>query len=183
VRPILRRIVVPLDGSSLSENILGVVANTACSLNARVLLLRAVPPVTLSATNPTTELAYPVVVEDDAATRRLADEAKRQLADVKRLLTHLGCMHIETEVVVASDSARAIVDFARDHEADLIAMSTHGRGVSRLVVGSVADRVLRESGIPVLLSHPHGLRLEPPLLTEAAVAEQLSALTTADNEC
>jgi len=182
MRPILRRIVVPLDGSSLSESILGVAANMACSLKARVHLLRAVPPVTL-VTNPTTELAYSLMVEDEAATLRLVDEARRELGDVRRLLSHQGCMHVETEVVVASDAAKAIVDFARDHEADLIAMSTHGRGVSRLVVGSVADRVLRESGIPALLSHPHGLRPELPLLTETAVAQQLAALTAVDIEC
>jgi hypothetical protein len=42
--------------------------------------------------------------------------------------------------------------------ADLIAMTTHGRGASRLVIGSVTDKVLRGSHLPLLLYHPVGVR-------------------------
>jgi nucleotide-binding universal stress UspA family protein len=57
-------------------------------------------------------------------------------------------------VVVADHVAIAILDFARGHSVDAIAMTTHGRGMSRLFVGSVADKLLRASGVPVLLYHP-----------------------------
>lgn len=184
VRPILRRIVVSLDGSPLSESILGAVSELARCINGRVSLLRVVAPVALGVTNPSTELAYPLAgVPDEAATHRLVDEAGRELAEVRQRLSRLGMTYVESGVVVAPDAAKAIVDFAQRREADMIAMSTHGRGVSRLVVGSVADRVLRDSGLPVLLSHPLGLSLEPEPLTEAEIAEQLPALTAADNEC
>lgn len=184
VRPILRRIVVPLDGSPLSESIIDVVSTLACCINARVMLFRVVPPATFGVTNPTTELAYPLAgVPDEATTHRLVDEAGRELAEVRQRLSRLGMTYVESAVVVTPDAARAIVDFARHREADLIAMSTHGRGVSRLVVGSVADRVLHDSGLPVLLSHPRGLSIEPELLSEAAVAEQLPALSAVEMEC
>jgi nucleotide-binding universal stress UspA family protein len=179
-RPILRRIVVALDGSPLSESILGAVSKLACCINARVILLRVVAPVGLGVTNPTTELAYPLVIQDVAVTQRLAEEAGRELAEVRQQLSRLGVTFVESAVVVAPDAAKAIVDFAQHREADMVAMATHGRGVSRLVVGSVADRVLRESGLPVLLRHPQGMSIEPALLTEAAIAEQLPALAVAE---
>ncbi|QLQ08828.1 MAG: universal stress protein [Anaerolineae bacterium] len=51
--------------------------------------------------------------------------------------------------------ADAIIDFAREKEADLIAMSTHGRtGPSRWFLGSVADRVVRGASMPVLIVRP-----------------------------
>jgi nucleotide-binding universal stress UspA family protein len=160
-RPLLRRIVVPVDGSPLSASILGIAANVAASLRARVFLVRVVVPVPLGVSNPATELPYPMVIPDDATTRRLVDEASLDLANVGRLMSHLGCETVESKVVVAPDAGDAIVKFARDREADMIAMATHGRGVSRLVVGSVADRVLHESGHPVLLIHPQGLSIAP----------------------
>jgi nucleotide-binding universal stress UspA family protein len=49
----------------------------------------------------------------------------------------------------------AIVDYAEGHEIDLIAIATHGRsGLGRLVFGSVADFVLREAGLPILVVKP-----------------------------
>jgi nucleotide-binding universal stress UspA family protein len=59
--------------------------------------------------------------------------------------------------VVESSVAHAIIAFASAHEVDVIAMSTHGRGASRLIIGSVADKVLRGSGLPILLHRPIGV--------------------------
>ena len=83
---------------------------------------------------------------------------------------------VATDVVVEGSAAHAILDYARTHEVDVIAMSTHGRGASRLVMGSVADKVVRGGGVPVLLSCPVGLTDERPVLTPSSVAEQLPAL-------
>jgi nucleotide-binding universal stress UspA family protein len=58
-------------------------------------------------------------------------------------------------VIVTGPIADAIIEFARDKKADLIAMSTHGRtGPSRWFLGSVADRVVRGAGVPVLMVRP-----------------------------
>lgn len=58
------------------------------------------------------------------------------------------------------DPAEEILKYAEVHEADLIIMSTHGRsGVSRWAFGSVADRVIRNSTVPVLIAVPKGCRI------------------------
>ena len=79
------------------------------------------------------------------ATRAVA-EAERTLAEA---LGHLS----ETEVigqVVVGTAADTIVQYAADHDADLIVMGTHGRsGLAHLFMGSVAERVLRSAPCPV----------------------------------
>ncbi len=56
--------------------------------------------------------------------------------------------------------ADIIVEFAKNSATDLIIMSTHGRsGISRWAMGSVADRVIRGSTVPVLIAVPHGCRI------------------------
>ena len=57
-------------------------------------------------------------------------------------------------MVVATHVASAIIDYASATGIDLIAMSTHGRGASRWLLGSVADSILRASNIPLLLMKP-----------------------------
>lgn len=60
-------------------------------------------------------------------------------------------------VLDAADVTRAIVDFAHKEKADYIAMATHGRsGLRRLLLGSVAEQVLRHSHVPVVLYPPAG---------------------------
>jgi nucleotide-binding universal stress UspA family protein len=57
------------------------------------------------------------------------------------------------QLILEGDAAELITELASNRKADLIAMSSHGRsGLSRLVFGSVADAVLRESNVPVLLT-------------------------------
>lgn len=58
-------------------------------------------------------------------------------------------------VLDAMDVPRAITDFAKSEKADYIAMATHGRsGLRRLLLGSVAEQVLRHSSVPVILYPP-----------------------------
>ncbi|MBI4545817.1 MAG: universal stress protein, partial [Gemmatimonadetes bacterium] len=60
-----------------------------------------------------------------------------------------------TAVIVHASPAAGILDFAERNAVDLIAMATHGRGgVSRIMLGSVADKVLRGARAPVLLYRP-----------------------------
>jgi nucleotide-binding universal stress UspA family protein len=139
----LRRILVPLDGSELAEAALPRVAALAQASGARVTLLQVVGP-------PTPELQpYEVAVlpEDDEA---LAEQARRYLAGAAARLSERG-VGVESEVAFGWPAER-IGAAAAEHHADLIAMSTHGRGgLDRLIVGSVADRVLRRAEVPVLL--------------------------------
>lgn len=58
---------------------------------------------------------------------------------------------------VSSNTADALLTAAAEQHADLIALTTHGRGgLRRLVLGSVADKIVRASGLPVYLTRPSG---------------------------
>jgi nucleotide-binding universal stress UspA family protein len=155
---LFKHILVPLDGSALAADILSSAAALARCDGARVTLLRVVQPVPLMAVDVDMAFTYPPFVQDDEATGQLVDEAKQQLDEVSRRLGDETGISAGAHVVVAGHVAQAILDFASGHAVDVIAMSTHGRGASRFFVGSVADKVLRASGLPMLLHRPTGVR-------------------------
>ena len=76
----------------------------------------------------------------------------------------------KTIVLTAASPSYAIVDYARDHGIDLIVMGTHGRGaLAHLVMGSVAERVVRLASCPVLtVRHPEHEFVKPDALLVAA---------------
>ena len=66
-------------------------------------------------------------------------------------------MRVEVELIVGGAADEAILDYAKENNIDLIVMSTHGRsGVHRWIFGSVTQRVLRHSPVPVLIVPPAG---------------------------
>jgi nucleotide-binding universal stress UspA family protein len=146
------RIVVALDGSPLAEQVLPHVEALATRFDSTVTLLRTTTaPGTIIAetTAPTTSVAGPVVDPTPIveAERR---EATAYLVSLADRLREQG-LTIESEVSEGS-AARVIVERAQALRADLIAMTTHGRGgLGRLVFGSVADAVLRSAACPILL--------------------------------
>lgn len=138
-----KRALVALDGSPVAETIIPFILDIAGPLDLDVILLCVLQPVS------------PVVIDgaayapvEDPATERI--DAQEYLAPVAIELRSKG-VRVTTEVR-SGDAAREIVAAAREAGADLIAMSTHGRGgLGRLVFGSVAEAVLREAEVPVLL--------------------------------
>jgi nucleotide-binding universal stress UspA family protein len=91
------------------------------------------------------------------ATPLHAPEVDRKRAEAQERLQELAAAHFtglatDAVAIVATSAAEAIADHAHQHGFDLIAMSTHGRsGFRRLVLGSVAEAVLRHAEVPVLL--------------------------------
>jgi nucleotide-binding universal stress UspA family protein len=90
--------------------------------------------------------------------QQLVDEARERaqtyLDDVAGGLRDDG-LQVETHVTVEPQPATGIVSYARDERFDLVAMATHGRGgVSRALLGSVADKVLRGGHAPTLVVRP-----------------------------
>jgi len=81
----------------------------------------------------------------------------------------------EGVLITSSSPAFAIVDYAREHEIDLIVMGTHGRAaLAHLMMGSVAERVVRLAPCPVLtIKHPEHEFIQPDAL--AAVARGVVA--------
>lgn len=154
-RHLFKRILVALDGSSFADEILSA-ASALCECgNGRLLLTQVVQPVPLIvpeaiAANGDSFAGFPPMIVDTAATRQLAADVKAHLAATARTLQerHIEC---EIHVPVAEHVARAILDTARATGADAIALTTRGRGASRLFMGSVADKVLRGGGLPTLL--------------------------------
>jgi nucleotide-binding universal stress UspA family protein len=150
-----RRIVVPLDGSPLSEAILPEIERLAANTPTQVILLSVAPiPETIERRDDT--IAYLDQLMQEEATelqRYLARHAHRLIAAGVRVQTRVRFGDPATEIVACAD----------EEEADAIAMCTHGRsGLDRLIHGSVAGTVLRSTRRPVLLLRP----------TEAAFARE-----------
>ncbi|HEV8585846.1 MAG TPA: universal stress protein [Methylomirabilota bacterium] len=134
-------VLVPLDGSRLAEGALATALGLARE-GAALVLLRAVE-------------AHGTPFADPAAAQVAAiREAEDYLAGVAARLRDAGALEVETSVWYGPP-AEAIADAARYRKADLIVMSTHGRsGLGRLVLGSVAESVLRSTSTPILLLRP-----------------------------
>ncbi|HEX2716386.1 MAG TPA: universal stress protein, partial [Gemmatimonadaceae bacterium] len=176
-RQLFSRILVPLDGSELARDILPAAAALARCSGGQIVLLRVVHPVPALAVNPDVLFAYAPPVPDDAATRPLVEEAERDLVEASRMLAESGARVVAHRVIVAEHVAQAIIGVASGAGADVIAMSTHGRGTSRLALGSVADKVLRASGLPLLMRRPAKVAEESLAVGVAAAADQLPALS------
>jgi nucleotide-binding universal stress UspA family protein len=143
-----RHILVPLDGSALAEESLALATRLAALGDARITLLRAVVP-QLAIARPSTVLQFNVEQLD-----AYESEARRYLETVAASLRR-AVPSLETVVMIAESPARAVLEFASQHDVDLVAMSTHGRsGFRRVMLGSVADKVLRGAHCPVLLTRP-----------------------------
>jgi nucleotide-binding universal stress UspA family protein len=146
------QIVVALDGSPLAEQVLPYVEALATRFGSTVTLLRAIrAPGTIIAetTAPTTPVAGPVV-DPTPIVEAERQEAAHYLESLADRLREQG-LTIKDEVS-EGPAAQVIVQRAQALGADLIAMTTHGRGgLGRLVFGSVADAVLRSAACPILL--------------------------------
>jgi nucleotide-binding universal stress UspA family protein len=146
-----KRVLVPLDGSNESEAILEHAIELVDDREAVFTLLRVFPyPEQYASTYmPHTIQVNADLLKEGEAAARVYIEAQAA-ALVERGIEATGEMCVET------NPAAGILRFAERNETDLIAMSTHGRGgVSRMLLGSVTDKVLRGAQIPMLVYHPH----------------------------
>ncbi len=142
-----KKILIPLDKSFGTEAVLKVAADLAQANGSAIRLLHAAPkPAAIMADG--RMIAYA-----DQESDRLQYEAEVHLREAAHCLTGVPVEY----AVRFGDPAEEIVEEARESGSDLIAMATHGRtGVARLLLGSVAEAVLRRSEVPVLLVR-HGL--------------------------
>jgi nucleotide-binding universal stress UspA family protein len=173
---LFKHILVPLDDSMLAQDILASASSLAACTGASVTLLRVVDPVPMILLASELPVAYPATVRDVEATEQVVADAQKEIGRVAQQIRDESHAEIDAQVVVDSSAAHAIIEFARTHEIDVIAMATHGRGASRLLMGSVADKVVRGSGLPVLLHRPAAVAEQRAKLSEPTVAEQLPSL-------
>ena len=146
-----RRILVALDGSELAERILPHVEALSEKFGAAVTLLRATtPPETLLAATAQGGTVVEPPIDPTPVVEAEEEDAENYLRAVADRLRRDG-VTIDAEHS-EGDPAQTILSRARELPADLIAMTTHGRGgLGRVVFGSVADEVLRHASCPVLL--------------------------------
>ena len=159
-----RKILVPLDGSDLSESVLDQIPHLA-GPSTEVVLLQVLDPFPTAAMIPVPAqtaggdalaMVPPVTANpvDPEAAEKVVQDAMDYLGS--KALSLKGAVGMTRTLVIEDpDPARLIVAQAKDEGAELIAMATHDHsGVSRLLLGSTAEKVLHSTSIPVLLVHP-----------------------------
>ena len=170
--PLFRRVLVPLDGSWRSEEVLTHAATLGTPGRTEYLLLTVVTAWT--AVEPFPSVATALAREDLARSiESMQARATDRLVRVAGSLREIGAV-ASTHIVLHSHPASAILEFAHDHSIDLIVLSTRVRSVTdRLLIGSVADKVIRGAEVPVLVCGPKleaTARLEVAATTAEAAA-------------
>lgn len=148
--PTLRGIVVPLDGSALAEKELEHARAMAELFASEVHLVRVVAyPV---------EIASPYLPHTVQMNQHLVDEAKDAAADYLETQAEplrADGLRVQTHVTVDAQPGHAIAEVVESVGADLVIMSTHGRGgIQRALLGSTTDKVIRAVKVPVLVRRP-----------------------------
>lgn len=149
------RILVPLDGSEVGEAALPyveeLVSKLAPNTKVEVTLLQVITMLTHHVTIDASVVR--VVLYTGKELEQIRNEAKDYLHRVGERLRSKG-ITVKAKVSTGH-AAEEIIKAAKETEAGLIAMSTHGRsGVRRWALGSVTDKVLQEGTIPVLTVRP-----------------------------
>lgn len=177
-----RKILVPLDGSAFSHAVLPHARQVATCLGAQVILLQAIPEPEPEASEAHWMLTFggPASIGevpgegglrpgmDPSAQNQWAESIRAELVrrterEMEAAQSNLNAaasvfksagLPVETMIQVGRP-AEVILDAATANAADMIAMATHGRsGIQRLLLGSVADRIVRHAHVPVLLVRP-----------------------------
>lgn len=146
-----RKIMVPLDGSKVGEAALPFVEELVCKLDPE-------PKIEVTLFQAVSALTHWIVAGEASARVSYTEKElelirKEATAYLKNTAEGLKTKGIAVKVKVSiGNAAEEIMKAADETNADLIAMSTHGRsGLSRLAFGSVTDKVLRGGNVPVLM--------------------------------
>lgn len=148
--PAFHKLVVPLDGSELSESVLDLATGFAELYGSEIHLVRVVAyPI---------EIASPYLPHTIQMNQEVVEEAKaasaEYLGEVAAKLRDRG-LKVDSHVVVDSQAGAAICNTCEELGAELVVMATHGRGgLKRALLGSTADKVIRSAHTPVLVRRP-----------------------------
>ncbi len=149
----LKTVIVPLDGSKLAESVLPTVVELAKTLNLEAVLIRAFNvPVNLYAGGSTERSSYEEIQKQlRALQKQFKNEASDYIEKKAEELKSSGVDHV-TAFAPEGSAADQIIALAEKTPDSFIAMCTHGRsGVTRWVMGSVTENVVRHSEKPVLV--------------------------------
>jgi nucleotide-binding universal stress UspA family protein len=151
-----KKLLTPLDGSEFAECGLGHTKIIAIACNCpEVVFLRVIEP--------DLQVADLGGVSSESwyrdAQAKTEEEAKKYVTMIADRMQNEGLN--AKGVVLKGVAADEILEYAKNNGVDLIIMSTHGRsGVSRWAMGSVADKIVRHSSVPVLLASPSACRIQ-----------------------
>ncbi len=145
-----RRILVPLDGSAQAERALSVAARLARRLDGTLILVRVVQP----PLHPATALAPAL----EAEAQILSEELDRATAYLTRATQQPELAGVKCEKVsLVGYPAEMILDAVHASRAEAIILCSHGRtGLLHWVLGSVAQRIVHQAPVPVLVLHQQG---------------------------
>jgi len=147
-----RRIVIALDGSSFAEEVLGAAVAIAALCDCELHLVTIVVPA--PQIQPPALGPAPMVMPNIDMEGWL-NQSHEYLDGIAEGLRAEGRVRsVTTEVTLNERTAAAILASVRGDGSDLVALASHGRGASRLVLGSVADKILRASSSDVLIVRP-----------------------------
>ncbi|MEX2314983.1 MAG: universal stress protein [Thermomicrobiales bacterium] len=137
----MNTVIVPLDGSDLSARALGLGEVFAQAMGARLALVHV--------------LEEPIVF--DLVPSLLIPDRMAAEAYLRRVATEVTSGAEVSTYVVRGNPVDALIALTRDEPESMLVMTTHGRsGLGRLMLGSVADKVVRESAVPVALVRGSG---------------------------
>ena len=147
-RPVaIRRLVVPLDGSALAEEVLPTAQALAKRLGVPIHLMTVIDLMRIIPAEVSPIVAFDATVYEETLSQLHAGAAA-QLAEISERLEREG-LHTSSEVAHGSPFM-TIADAV--HDGDLVVMTSHGRGgVQRWLLGSVAEKLVREAPVPVVL--------------------------------
>jgi nucleotide-binding universal stress UspA family protein len=148
----VERILVPLDGTELSESALAHAVDFGTLFGAAYHLVRVVP-YPMQFTSPylphTMQMNQQFVSDAKAAADHYLDGQAQVLRDRD--------LEVSTCAVVVPQPAHGLLSELEEADCDFVAMATHGRaGLTRAILGSTTDKVIRGTHVPVLLSRPAG---------------------------
>ncbi len=147
VSPKADQILVPLDGSPLAENALNPAARLAPVWNAELTLLQVVVPVPLP-----TDLSLPIPTQYDAELTALSRTQAQDYLDSAADRLRGDGLRVTAAAVIGWNPAETILSAAGSGRVRMVALATHGRsGLRRLMLGSVADKLVRGADVPVLV--------------------------------
>jgi len=152
-----QKVLVPLDGSGLAEAVLPYVERLAKVYQSQLVLVQVIPPPSqVVGFTGTADLGPMTRTDVEAINATMEAEARNAGAYLQKQAGILGERGVKaTWEVRQGPPGPTIVQCAKERGTGAIALSTHGRsGLGRLVFGSVADYVLRHSGLPILLIKP-----------------------------
>jgi nucleotide-binding universal stress UspA family protein len=148
-----KKIMVPLDGSQIAETVFPHLETVVkgCQVTPEVVLVQAVEPISIPVGREVSQFA---------SFQQLQDFESHQKKDAEKYLSekaaYLESRGIKCRVeVITGKAGEALTAYVKKNDVDLVVMATRGRsGIKKMVLGSVAERLLRSVSVPVLMVWP-----------------------------